>query len=198
MVVKKKMQNYMLIILALTLVGLIGSSSYAMVNTTATPPFLSGTLTTVDGTLVELEVDMTILRMPMGNKSNSFVVPKLTRIDYELAGGANILDAPTDEYTISITPNTQATHPHLNDREVMFLRKQYQQLATAATNSAIGKMMLTGYGYIRHGIVASNKIFIQVTLDGAAQAWYFRIEFEWVKISYYEVIATLLSQNLTL
>lgn len=190
--------NAQIILLICVCAITIGSVSFAMVNTTATPPFLSGTLTTVDGTLVELEIDMTILRLPGDKDGKSFIVPKLTRIDYELAGGANILDTAGDEYTISITPNTQATHPHLNDREVMFLERIYQQLATAATNTAIGKMRLTGFGYIRHGIVASNRIYIQVTLDGAAQAWYFRIEFEWVKISYYEVIATLLSQNLTL
>lgn len=167
----------------------------AFAATQASPPFLAGVLTTVDGTLVELEIDMTILRYPLPEKEQ-FIVPKLKRLDYELAGAANMLDTPGDEFTITITPTTKAAHPNINDREVMFKDKIYQQLATAATNTAIGKMKLTDTGYIRNGVVVTNQIYIQVTLDGVAQAFYFRIEFEWVKISFWEVAAQFFSQGI--
>lgn len=167
----------------------------AFAVTQSSPPFLAGQLTTIDGTLVELEIDMTILRYPL-NEKEQFIVPRLKKIEWELAGGANILDTPGDEFTITITPTTKAAHPAINDREVMFKRKEYQQLATAATNTAIGKMLLTDVGYIRNGTVVTNQIYIQVTLDGAAQVFYFRIEFEFVKISFWEVAAQFFSQGI--
>lgn len=167
----------------------------AFASTTSTPPFLAGTLTTIDGTLVELSIDMTILRYPLPDKEQ-FIVPKLKNILHEIAGGANILDTAGDEFTITITPTTKAAHPAINDREVMYKSKKYTTLATGAATGPQGVMDLIDRGYITQGVVVTNTIYIQVTLDGAAQAFYFRIEFEWVKISFWEVAAQFFSQGI--
>lgn len=187
-----------LLILLIILLMIFAPGSAIFANLQSSPLTIAGTLTTVDGTLVELEIDMTVLRMPT-NGGKQYILPKLKRIDYEIAGGANILDTPGDEFTVTITPVTHsASHVTIDDRYCMFKDKIYQQLATAATNTAIGKMSLIQTGYIRRGVVVTSSIFLQVTLDGAAQAFYFTIEFEWIKVDFWEVAAQYMSQGLVL
>lgn len=190
--------TFVLIGSILLLVFTVGSA-VVFSNLQSTPPFLAGEFTTVDGVLTELEIDMTILRVPT-NGGKEYIVPRLKRIIYENEAVVAEMETAGDEYTITITPDSHAAgaHPHINDPDCMFKDRIFQQLASAATNTSIGQWHCVKTGYINRGVVITSSIFVQVTLDGTAQVFHFLIEFEWIKISFWEVAAQWMAQGLML
>lgn len=188
-------------------VTIMGSAG--MMPVTKQRPFFSGQLTTVDGSLVEEIIDCGILNNQMrvaqqsGNKiygntkgATKLLVPKITEIEVEFAGGANMLDSVGDRLDITITPTHQTTHPHINDRELLFRTSIYQQLATAATNDAIGQFHLTKKWAVKDAIIVTSRIHLQVTLYGAAQIMYYRIYYTWEEIDVNALAMTIFNQGI--
>lgn len=188
--VKKMLELFVLfLVCGIAIASLVGLMSMLAPLAQKSEPYFQFEGTTIDGTLVEDSVEIKSLilaNMESGKKDNPTIyIPVLKRIEWQLAGGANIIDTATDVFKMSLTLQTHAggSHPDIDDADHLFSRYIYQQLSTAATNTCIGQFFLTGSQQIKNALCVSDAIYFQITLNGAAQAFKAKVYFDWEELT---------------
>ena len=147
--------------------------------------YITGQLTTVDGTLVEATISVPFPAPAYNQFAKSgmaIYALHLKSLAVELAGGTNILDTAADIYCITISPNSQVAHPVITDGDALFKFKRYCTLATGAATGPQGIMNLLNKWSLKDCYINKTQFYLQCTLNATGQILYYKIEYEIVRM----------------
>ena len=136
-------------------------------------------MTSIDNTLVEETIQVPFPVMGFNAKSANVLV--LKSLELEFGYQADFLQTAGDYLTITISPNSEATHPTIIDNDCMFKFNLNNSDGGAATND-LGAMYLIKKWKLTDAIVAKPQFYMQITLGSTATTISYKIEYEMKRI----------------
>lgn len=147
--------------------------------------YITGTMTLTDGTFTQETISVPFPALQpgaFGISPNQLVMLHLKNLIIETGYNADTFDTIADQLTITITPNSETSHPNITDNDCLFKYAQTTAIASAATND-FGMQYHIKKWKLEDVYISKPQFYMQVTFDSTATTLYYKIEYEMISIS---------------
>ena len=144
--------------------------------------YITGTITTVDNTLVEETINVPFMQSIVNGmliQGVALQMLKLKSLQIELVGiaVASFMDTTADQFVVTMSPNSQATHPTINESDCMFKFARDTQVADLINQEFLIKKWALKDCYIN-----KPQFYLQLSLASGAISVHYKIEYEIISV----------------